>query len=159
MDSESYSGIRLLEINSELELYRILNGISEEALGNADDCPFNQYDAMTEPNEQFQITKYEIETRMEKANCCVVFIVHVDSRLSNKMNRVFSFGDGWKYCLVDEILPVSQSVEHRIPLKIMIDLPFISRNKYSTCPLGSVCVRRDLKTAIFSLLSHYSYGK
>ena len=121
LDSESYSVIRLFEINSELELYGMLDEISEEALNNEDYCLFIQYDAMTEHIEQFQITKYEIETRMEKANCRVVFIVHVDPGLSNKMNWVFSFGDGWEYCFVDEILPLSQIVEHRIPLKVMVD--------------------------------------
>ena len=120
LDSESYSVIRLFEINSELELYGMLDGIFEEALNNEDYCLFIQYDAM-EPIEQFQITKYEIETRMEKANCRVVFIVHVDPGLSNKMNWVFSFGDGWEYCFVDDILPLSHIVEYRIPLKVMVD--------------------------------------
>ena len=121
LDSISYSVIRLFEINSELELHGMLDGIPEEALNSPDYCLFIQYDAMTEPIEQFQITKYEIETRMEKANCRVVFVVHVDPRLSNKMRWVFSFGDGWEYCFVDEILPVSQIVEHRIPLKVLVD--------------------------------------
>ena len=128
----AYSVIRLFEIQTELELYGHLDAfVSLRAQTNAGEQQpqqqqqqqhllFIQYDAMTEPIEQFQFAKYEVETRMRDAKCRVVFVIHVDPQPAKASNNnwVFSFGDGWEYCFIDEI--ASQQVDNRIPLKVFV---------------------------------------
>ena len=94
--------IRLFEIQTELELHSLLDSIKRRDLDNPDFCLLIQYDA--------------IETRMEGAECRIVFIVHVDPRPSS-MRWVYSFGDGWDYVFVDEIISVDQVGQQRVSLK------------------------------------------
>lgn len=72
-------------------------------------CLIIQYDAVAGPIEQFQLTKYLIEQRYGNTKCRVVFIVHVNPSSTNShVNWVFSFGDEWDYCFVDEVVPAKQ---------------------------------------------------
>ena len=107
--------IQLFDVQTELELHRLLDSIKPVDLADPEFCLFIQYDAVTGPIEQFQMTKYEVEQRFEMAKCRVIFIVHVDPRPVN-MHWVFSFGDGWDYCFVDEVVPSGAADQHRIPL-------------------------------------------
>ncbi len=113
------SAIRLFDIKTELELYSILDSSKKMYGNNPTHCIFIQHDAMTSPIEQFHITKYEIENRMEGTQCRIVFIIHIDPNPVN-MRWAFSFGDGWDYAFVDEVVTVDQarSVCHqRVSLK------------------------------------------
>ncbi|XP_057375006.1 uncharacterized protein LOC130695963 [Daphnia carinata] len=110
-----HSTIQLFEILTELELVKLLESINDEDLADPYFCLIVQYDAVTGPIEQFQLAKYEIEQRFEKKKCRVIFVVHVDPRPVN-MHWVFSFGDGWDYCFVDEVVRGGQLDHHRIPL-------------------------------------------
>ena len=107
--------IQLFDVQTELELHRLLDSVKPEDLADPDFCLIIQYDAATGPIEQFQLTKYEVEQRFEKSKCRVVFIVHVDPRPVN-MHWVFSFGDGWDYCFVDEVVPSGSADQHHISL-------------------------------------------
>ncbi len=117
--------IRLFYIQTELDLQSKLDSVNEEDRNNPEYCIFIQYDATTGPIDQFQLTKYEIDTRMEGAKCRIVFIVHVDPRPVH-MRWVFSFGDGWDYVFVDELVPIYRSCAAghlRLPLKELINSP------------------------------------
>ncbi len=118
--------IRLFEIQTELELHSLLDSIKEEDLSNPDFVFLVQYDATTGPIEQFQMTKYEIDARMAGAECRIAFIVHVDP-LPIGMQWVYSFGDGWDYLFVDEIVSIDQarsSAGHqRVSLKELVYSP------------------------------------
>lgn len=118
--------IRLFDIQTELELHSLLDSIKEADLGNSDFVLLIQYDATTGPIEQFQMTKYEIDVRMAGAACRIAFIVHVDPRPSG-MQWVYSFGDGWDYIFVDEIISVDQARssagQQRVSLKELVYSP------------------------------------
>ncbi|KAI9554203.1 hypothetical protein GHT06_019475 [Daphnia sinensis] len=117
-----HSTIQLFDILTELELVKLLESISDEDLADPDFCLVVQYNAMNGPIEQFQLAKYEIEQRFEKKTCRVVFVVHVDPRPVS-MHWVFSFGDGWDYCFVDEVVRGGQLDHHRIPLGEFVKSP------------------------------------
>lgn len=117
--------IRLFDIQTELQLHALLDAVQEEHRHNPDYCIFIQYDATTGPIEQFQMTKYEIEARMEGADCRIVFIVHVDPRSTN-MRWAYSFGDGWDYAFVDELGSIDQSCSsghRRLSLSELVNSP------------------------------------
>lgn len=112
--------IPLFDIHSELELDSLLNSLKPDQLQDPNFCLIVQYDAISGPIEQFQLTKYEIDVRLSKANCQVVFTVHLDPR--SVYNRwVFSFGDGWEYVFVDEL--AAQPGHTRLPLKALVEIP------------------------------------
>ncbi|KAI9554792.1 hypothetical protein GHT06_020069 [Daphnia sinensis] len=113
------SVIRLFDVNSELQLFTLLESVGDENFFHPNFCLIVQYDAVTGPIEQFQLAKYELEQRFEKSSCRIVFVVHVDPRPS-KMHWVFSFGDGWDYCFVDEVVPNGPLDQHQIPLGQLI---------------------------------------
>ena len=109
--SDSHVLIRLFDIQTELELNTLLELVQAKHTKDKHFCLVVQYDATTGPIEQFQLTKYEIDTRLREAECQVIFIVHVDPRPVG-MHWIFSFGDGWEYAFVDEIVPVAQMGDH-----------------------------------------------
>jgi hypothetical protein len=117
--------IRLFDVQSELEFIRLLDSIDDEDLADPDFCLIVQYDAVTGPIEQFQLAKFEVNQRFEKTKCRVAFVVHVDPRPIN-MHWVFSFGDGWDYCSVDEVLHSGPANQYRIPLRELIQSPGLS---------------------------------
>ena len=110
--------IRLFDIQTELELYAILESMTNAQKECEDFRLVVQYDATSGPIEQFQLTKYEIECRLKDAKCRVAFVIHVDPQPIN-MHWVLSFGDGWEYCFVDDIAPVSSLDQMRIPLSYL----------------------------------------
>lgn len=114
--------IQLFDIQTELELFRMLESIDEKDLADPNFCIIIQYDAVAGPIEQFQLTKYEVEQRFEKDKCRIIFVVHVDPRPVN-MHWVFSFGDGWEYVFVDEVVPGGSSDQHQIPLGQLVLSP------------------------------------
>jgi hypothetical protein len=114
--------VQLFDVQTELELIRLLDSIDDEDLADPDFCLIVQYDAVTGPIEQFQLAKYEVEQRFEKTKCQVVFVVHVDPRPIN-MHWVFSFGDGWDYCFVDEVVHSGTADQHQIPLRELVQSP------------------------------------
>uniref|UniRef100_A0A0P4YE06 AAA+ ATPase domain-containing protein n=2 Tax=Daphnia magna TaxID=35525 RepID=A0A0P4YE06_9CRUS len=117
-----HSTIQLFDILTELELVKLLESINDQDLADPDFCLVVQYDAVTGPIEQFQLAKYEIEQRFEKNKCRVIFVVHVDPRPVS-MHWVFSFGDCWDYCFVDEVVPGGQLDHHRISLGEFVKSP------------------------------------
>ena len=124
---DSHLVIRLFDIQTELELYTLLETVQMTQMKNKDFCVIVQYDATTGPIEQFQLTKYEINTRLKEAACRIVFVVHVDPRPVG-MHWIFSFGDGWDYVFVDEIIPAAQMGDHnRIPLGDFVHSPTDTR--------------------------------
>ena len=52
--------IQLFDVQTELELHRLLDSVKPEDLADPDFCLIIQYDAATGPIEQFQLTKYEV---------------------------------------------------------------------------------------------------
>jgi hypothetical protein len=114
--------IQLFDVQTELELVRLLDSVDDAELADPDFCVIVQYDAVTGPIEQFQLAKYEVEQRFEKTKCRVVFVVHVDPRPIN-MHWVFSFGDGWDYCFVDEVVQSGLADQHQIPLRKLVQSP------------------------------------
>jgi hypothetical protein len=114
--------VQLFDVQTELELIRLLDSIDDEDLADPNFCLIVQYDAVTGPIEQFQLAKYEVEQRFEKTKCQVVFVVHVDPRPIN-MHWVFSFGDGWDYCFVDEVVHSGTADQHQIPLRELVQSP------------------------------------
>ena len=142
--------IRLFDIQTELQLHEMLDSVQEENRNNADYCIFIQYDATTGPIEQFQMTKYEVETRMDGADCRIVFIVHVDPRSTN-MRWVYSFGDGWDYAFVDELEPVDQSFSsghQRLSLSELVNSPV----DCSMADFISSMTEEEFKSLLFELL-------
>ena len=120
---DSHVLIRLFDIQTELELNTLLQSVQAKHTKNKHFCLVVQYDATTGPIEQFQLTKYEIDTRLNEAECRVIFIVHVDPRPVG-MHWIFSFGDGWENAFVDEIVPEKQMGDHnRIPLGDFVHSP------------------------------------
>ena len=108
--------IHLFDIQTELQFHGLLNSIQSEDLADPEFCLFVQYDAMTGPIEQYQLAKYEVGQFFEKVTKCrVVFIVHVEPRPIN-MHWAFSFGDGWDYVFVDEVVPGGPADRHYISL-------------------------------------------
>jgi len=77
---DSHVLIRLFDIQTELELNTLLESVQAKHTKDKHFCLVVQYDATTGPIEQFQLTKYEIDTRLNEAECQVIFIVHVDPR-------------------------------------------------------------------------------
>ena len=113
-----YFTIQLFDIQSEVELYRLLDSIKAEHLVDPAFCLVIQYDAMTGPLKSFQLAKYEVEQRLDKTKCRVAFIVHVDPHPVN-MHWTFSFGDDWEYCFADEVVSMRK---HCLPLsKLVVD--------------------------------------
>ena len=115
--------IRLFDVQTELELCSALDSIALDNLKDPNFCLIIQYDASAGPIEQFQLTKYEVEMRLANAQCRVVFVVHLDPR-PTKMHWVFSFGDGWTYGFVDEIMSSAtgriNSSRQRFPLQELV---------------------------------------
>ena len=111
--------VQLFEVQTELELYKLLDSIEPKNLADPKFCLVIQYDAVTGPIEQFQLSKYQVDQRFQTACCRVIFIVHVDPRPVN-MHWVFSFGDGWDYSFVDEIVPNGTI---NIPLNELVKSP------------------------------------
>jgi hypothetical protein len=118
----NHSVIQLFDVQTELELVRQLESISDEDLSDPDFCLLVQYDAVTGPIEQFQLAKYEVEQRFEKTECRVIFIVHVDPRPAG-IHWVFSFGDSWDYCFVDEVVHSGPADQHKISLRELVQSP------------------------------------
>ena len=120
---DSHVLIRLFDIQTELELNTLLETVQAKHTKDKHFCLVVQYDATTGPIEQFQLTKYEIDMRLKEAECQVVFIVHVDPRPVG-MHWIFSFGDGWEYVFVDEIVPSAQMGDYnRISLVEFVHSP------------------------------------
>jgi hypothetical protein len=122
ISSSRFLIIQLFEVQTEHELVRLLESIEEDYLSDPDYYLIVQYDAVTGPIEQFQLAKYEVEQRFEKSKCRIIFIVHVDPRPA-AMHWVFSFGDSWDYCFIDEIVHSGPADQHQTPLKELVQSP------------------------------------